>query len=342
MDTHTWRRRGFVVLVGTLAIGGASAIPAPSQQSQQPSPERRDGTPEAAQQRRSQQIERSGRAMQEGDRALEDRVLARIAERTGVGPDMQVRADRGTVTLSGTVSSEAAERRALRAARRTPGVTNVRDELQIARPRIDVPQVGDAELNRRVAQQIARAIPGAKAGEDWWFSGWRVEGLGNDWNFVVESTDGEVVLEGEVPRHSIIRDALDAARQVAGVRRVESQLEVEPVRGIYDYGPYGWYGSADPYAYGPYAFHPGVAGPGPGPFEGRHVVTGTVRRIDRQAGRLTLDTREAGTVTLPFSPGSLAEVREGEQLSVHLGFADVPPAASPGGPGGTTDAPSGR
>jgi osmotically-inducible protein OsmY len=57
-------------------------------------------------------------------------------------------------------------------------------------------------------------------------TGWRVEGPDNRWNFVVQADNGDIWLEGEVPRYSVIREAINAARQVSGVRSVRSQLEL--------------------------------------------------------------------------------------------------------------------
>lgn len=111
------------------------------------------------------------------DGLLEDFVLVRLSDKAWVGGDFKVTAERGTITLAGTVPSERTKARILRIARETIGITGVRDQLRVepasatARSNID-----DGELSRRVAQQIASAIPGAKAGEDWWLTGWRVEG----------------------------------------------------------------------------------------------------------------------------------------------------------------------
>jgi hypothetical protein len=82
---------------------------------------------------------------------------------------------------------------------------------------------------------IAADIAGAKAGKDWWFEGWRVEGLDNDWNLIVQVDEpGRAVLDGELPQLDLIRIAIEAAVKIAGVQRLDSNLEIEPRR----YGPY--------------------------------------------------------------------------------------------------------
>lgn len=204
-----------------------------------------------------QQTQRSSARQDRQDRTanmLEDRVFVRLAEEAWAGGDFEVQADGNTVTMSGTVPSEQAKERMLRVARRTLGVTEVRDQLTVdpaAGRASAAATVPDQQLAQRVAQQIASNIQGAKAGEDWWVTGWRVEGPDNRWTFTVEAENGNVWLEGEVPQYSHIRKAIDAARDVQGVRSVRRNLELEPgYYGSPGYGPgYGRYYPG--YAYGP-------------------------------------------------------------------------------------------
>jgi osmotically-inducible protein OsmY len=270
---------------------------------------------------------------------LESRVLANLAERAWVGGDFEVKAaGDGAVILSGTVPNESSRQRMLRIARRTLGVIEVRDQLRVdpssARPA--GPTVDDGELARRVAQRIGARLPGAKAGEDWWFTGWRVEGNQNIWNLVVEADNGQVTLEGEVPRLTVLRDAVDAARQVPGVRSVRSQLELQGMYGAerwrYAYRPYPYW---QPYGY-PYA-HPYVYdrdyfvyydrdGRDEG-FQGVHTMTGKVTSLDRSRGHVTLQTAE-GKLDLQFPPASLQNVRQGDRLTVRLGVKEIGNAAA--------------
>ena len=54
--------------------------------------------------------------------------------------------------------------------------------------------------------------------------------------------------------------------------------------------------------------------------QGEHSMSGTVTDIDHKTGLLSLKT-EAGELELHFPPQALKEVKEGDQLTVHLGFS---------------------
>ena len=54
--------------------------------------------------------------------------------------------------------------------------------------------------------------------------------------------------------------------------------------------------------------------------EGKHSMHGTVTDIDKKTGIVGLKTAE-GDLKLHFPPKSLANVKEGEELQVQLGFA---------------------
>jgi osmotically-inducible protein OsmY len=187
---------------------------------------------------------------QQSNEYTEDLILVRLAERAWVGGDFQVKVQQGAATVSGTVPSEAARARMLRVVRRTPGITEVHDRIQV-RPASAIggaPAATDAQLAQRVAQQLAGTLSGAKAGEDWWGTGWRVEGPSNAWSFIVQVEQGDVTIDGEVPRFSVIRQVVEKAADVQGVQSVRSQLEVE--RPHYPYAPYGYF----PYGYPYYAY----------------------------------------------------------------------------------------
>ncbi len=55
-------------------------------------------------------------------------------------------------------------------------------------------------------------------------------------------------------------------------------------------------------------------------YQGEHSMSGTVTDIDHTTGLLSLKT-EAGELELHFPPQALKEVKEGDQLTVHLGFS---------------------
>jgi osmotically-inducible protein OsmY len=263
---------------------------------------------------------------------LQDRIYVRLAERAWAGADFDVKVNRGVVTLSGTVPTEQAKRRIVSLARRTPGVMEVREQLRVD-PAVgarggDSP-VPDAELSKRVAQKVAGTIAGSKAGEDWWLTGWRVEGPDRTWTMVVEAQDGAVTLDGEVPYHSTIRKAVDAALDVEGVHSVRSEIELEPAYSGYPYDDFSW---GRPYVRGvhdPEYFVYDEAGPDAHDFKGVQTLTGEVTKIDAQRGLLTLKTDE-GSFELSFPPSSLQDVEQGERISVRLGFTEVnETAASP-------------
>lgn len=54
--------------------------------------------------------------------------------------------------------------------------------------------------------------------------------------------------------------------------------------------------------------------------EGKHTMSGTVTDIDKKTGIVGLKTAE-GDLKLHFPPKSLANVKEGEELQVQMGFS---------------------
>jgi hypothetical protein len=54
--------------------------------------------------------------------------------------------------------------------------------------------------------------------------------------------------------------------------------------------------------------------------QGEHSMSGTVTDIDPQTGKLSLNTG-VGELELHFPPQSLKDVKEGDQLTVYLGFS---------------------
>lgn len=191
------------------------------------------------------------------DEAIEGFLVVKFAARSGFN-EVDVEVQDGIAELSGQVSSKEARTRALRIANLTMGVRGVRDQLQVdaSLDKRQSKSVPDRQLTEQVATKIAADIDGAKAGKDWWFDGWRVEGPFNRWNFVVEADDGTVTLEGEVPNLDIVRKAVESARGVAGVRTVDSDLEIE--RYLYHGERRDFHGGYYGYAY---PYYPHVAPP---------------------------------------------------------------------------------
>jgi osmotically-inducible protein OsmY len=286
--------------------------------------EAQQSTPQAV----SQQMQPGRQQMNPTERMIEDRIYVQLAERAWVGNDFKALVQGNEVTLSGTVPTEQTKQRILRIVRRTPGVFEVRDRLRV-NPAVGAARgsaVADMDLAKMVAQKIAGTIPDAKAGEDWWFTGWRVEGKDRMWNLVVEADAGEITLEGEVPRASIMRKAVEAAMQVEGVRSVRSDLEQEPT-----YYPYGR--SRYPsWGYYPYYGHPalGYGDPddyslsesSPHDFQGTHTLRGEVLSVDRQKGTMSLRSGD-GTFDLRFPPSALKDIEKGDQVSVQMGLRET-------------------
>jgi hypothetical protein len=54
--------------------------------------------------------------------------------------------------------------------------------------------------------------------------------------------------------------------------------------------------------------------------QGEHSMSGTVTAIDAQTGKLSLNTG-VGELDLHFPPQALKDVKEGDQLTVYLGFS---------------------
>lgn len=240
----------WALISGAFLLSATLAQNAPAQERQ----------PRQGQQQEQSRAMRMNRSVFFND-ALEDLLVIRLAERSNLSRAIEVNVKDGVATLSGKVPSQEAEGRALRIARTTRGIFDVRDQISVDPSMTRAisekeRKVNEKELVRQVAQKIAANIEGAKAGKDWWFEGWRVEGEFNAWNLVVEVDEpGFVILEGDVPSLDIMRKAVEAAAQVPGIRAVDTDLELE--RYYADYYPY-YHPYYPPYAFAPYAWHPPI------------------------------------------------------------------------------------
>jgi hypothetical protein len=56
--------------------------------------------------------------------------------------------------------------------------------------------------------------------------------------------------------------------------------------------------------------------------QGEHSLSGTISNIDRNTGQVTVKTEEAGELKLHYPPHSLAGLKEGDPITVHLGFSE--------------------
>jgi osmotically-inducible protein OsmY len=124
------------------------------------------------------------------------------------GTDIHVDTTDGRVTLYGDVRSEAAKAEAERVARAVDGVRDVRSILQVVPADLEeTVAASDAELQKRVEKALADD-PSLE-----------------DSNIDVQSVNaGVVLLSGEAATLSDHRRALERAREVAGVRKVSSEI----------------------------------------------------------------------------------------------------------------------
>jgi osmotically-inducible protein OsmY len=144
------------------------------------------------------------------------------------GHRLDVSAENGVVTLSGTVQSEAARDRAVALARSVDGVTQVNSQLQVQ-------PVGAsaADTTRRPPSETAGTSgrEGEPVDSAWITSKIQAQYfLDSDvkpWNIDVTTTGGGVVtLEGAVHDETSKAEALRIARATEGVTRVEDRLRV--------------------------------------------------------------------------------------------------------------------
>lgn len=175
------------------------------------------------------------------DRQLADVVSNRLARSaTLAGTQIAVSVDDHVATLEGTVGSDDEKQRAERIARRTSGVYEVDNNLEVDPAELrewrDV-EVDDETMARKIANKlVSQAFPTADAEENWLY-GWQVDGA--YWEFDVDYDDGDVALEGEVPTYQDVTQAIQVVRQVPGVRTVDAgDLEVDNWNMFWDYDPY--------------------------------------------------------------------------------------------------------
>jgi hypothetical protein len=67
----------------------------------------------------------------------------------------------------------------------------------------------------------------------------------------------------------------------------------------------------------------------PHAMKGTHTLAGEVTSIDRQSGKVTVDT-QAGKLNLHFPPSSLQNLQDGDRINVELGFHELSSARSGG------------
>jgi osmotically-inducible protein OsmY len=166
----------------------------------------------------------------QSDSAVETRVQARyFADATVKGRRIDVDADNGVVTLTGTVESEAAKARAADLARQVDGVTRVEDRLRVepgqrtdattpdARRPTEPTDSGEMDPNTVNPGWITTKI------QSQYFLSPDVKGNNID---VTTSGNGHVTLRGTAESAAERQEAVRIARATDGVRDVSDELRV--------------------------------------------------------------------------------------------------------------------
>jgi osmotically-inducible protein OsmY len=163
------------------------------------------------------------------DETLRTYVQARFYEEDAIrDADIDVAAQNGTVTLSGTVESEQARQRALEIARGVHGVTQVNDELRVA-DRADA-EVAASRPAEGATERPARS-PQDEINPAWITTKIQAQYFVNPqikpWNIEVDtSPQGVVTLRGEVDEAADRQQAEKIAVATEGVTRVVNRLRV--------------------------------------------------------------------------------------------------------------------
>jgi osmotically-inducible protein OsmY len=166
--------------------------------------------------------ERADAKSQLSDEDIADRIEAKYYRDENVGEnDIDVNANAGIVTLTGTVDTEGERRRAVMIARRSAGVRDVKDELEVESR---VATSGRSGKNTNVGDKIEDAWITTKI-QSKFFVDDEVEG-----NIDVTTSKGVVTLGGEAKTPEARRQAEEIARETDGVTRVVNRMRVSARR----------------------------------------------------------------------------------------------------------------
>lgn len=152
--------------------------------------------------------------------AIQGRFYADDLVRSG---RVDVDADNGRVTLSGTVETEAVRQRALEIARDVAGADGVRDQIVVDQSAAEPPP--SAAETRAPAGQAAPSLA--------WITtkiqaAYFISPQIKPWNIDVTTRSGGVVeLRGRVDDQAAKDEAIRIAREIEGVARVEDRLRVQ-------------------------------------------------------------------------------------------------------------------
>ena len=163
------------------------------------------------------------------DDDIADRIEAKYYRDENVGSnDIDVSANAGVVTLSGTVDTESERRRAVMLARRTAGVKDVNDELKVesrvATSGNSGKSAGNSGKRADLGEQIEDAWITTKI-QSKFFVDDEVDG-----DIDVSSNKGVVTLTGEADNPEARQHAEVIARETDGVTRVVNRLRVAAKR----------------------------------------------------------------------------------------------------------------
>jgi len=158
----------------------------------------------------------------QSDVGITTKVKAKMAVDDVVrGHTIEVATERGVVTLTGNIDSDAAKARALELAKETKGVVDVKDMIAVKRAEGDgnAPDPGrtigvtidDADMTIRVKGRLL---------EDPLVKGLRID---------VDTRDGVVYLTGSVSTEAEKEKAVRLARETTGVKDVQANLTIGKV-----------------------------------------------------------------------------------------------------------------
>lgn len=131
------------------------------------------------------------------------------------GTDVNVDTVRGVVTLHGTVASDADKSKAEETAERLDGVKEVRNLLQVVKPKDGEDVAASDEKIREAIEAKLESDTGVKDAE--------IE--------VQSVNDGTVLLAGEAPDMLAHLRAVEIAREVPGVQKVASEIKTPDAEG---------------------------------------------------------------------------------------------------------------
>jgi osmotically-inducible protein OsmY len=163
------------------------------------------------------------------DTTIETAVQAKFyTEDLTRGRPIDVSAQNGAVTLSGTVPTDAARQRAVELARSAEGVTTVNDQLQVLE---NTSRAAGAPARDGATGAVARTAPDASA-PAWITTKVQAQYFAHPdikpWAIDVTTGSGGVVtLEGTVDSAEDKATAVRIARETEGVTRVEDRLRIE-------------------------------------------------------------------------------------------------------------------